>query len=114
MLYKAYRINKRSSSSKGAAVESPLGFYDPDGQLMEKTTATVDRLWAITEDLNILYRDNWTHLARAEMRHYQTEIVHTLRRIMLEEHYSIRQTWTFAMSLLYSLTLVTTIGMHTY
>ena len=87
-----------------------LATYDPDGQLLEKTMATVDRLWAITEDLNILYRDNWTALARNEMRHYQTEMVRELRRIMLEERYSFRQTWTFPMSLLYALTLITTIG----
>lgn len=77
---------------------------------MERTLATVDRLWSITEDLNILYRDNWTHLARAEMRRYHTELVATLREIMLEERYSFRQTWTFPMSLLYAITLVTTIG----
>lgn len=83
---------------------------DPDARLLDKTMATVDRLWSITEDLNILYRDNWTHLARVEMRHYQDQIVRTLRQIMLEERYSFRQTWTFPMSLLYALTLITTIG----
>lgn len=83
---------------------------DPDGRLLEKTLATVDRLWSVTEDLNILYRDNWTHLARVEMRRYQDQIVTTLRQMMLEERYSFRQTWTFPMSLLYALTLITTIG----
>lgn len=83
---------------------------DSDGRLLDKTMATVDRLWSITEDLNILYRDNWTHLARVEMRHYQDQIVRTLRQMMLEERYSFRQTWTFPMSLLYALTLITTIG----
>ena len=72
--------------------------------------ASVDRLWSLPEDLNILYRDNWTHLARVEMRHYQDQIVGTLRHIMLEERYSVRQTWTFPMSLLYALTIITTIG----
>ncbi|KZS07738.1 potassium channel subfamily K member 18 isoform X1 [Daphnia magna] len=87
---------------------------DPDARLLDKTMATVDRLWSITEDLNILYRDNWTHLARVEMRHYQDQIVRTLRQIMLEERYSFRQTWTFPMSLLYALTLITTIGYGFY
>lgn len=110
--YAAYRTTvRRSESGRGGGGGEPSFLdYDPDGQLLEKTTATVDRLWSITEDLNILYRDNWTHLARNEMRHYQAEIVHALRRIMLEERYSIRQTWSFPMSLLYALTLVTTIG----
>ncbi len=89
---------------------SKTGGVDSDGRLLDKTMATVDRLWSITEDLNILYRDNWTHLARVEMRHYQEQIVRTLRQMMLEERYSFRQTWTFPMSLLYALTLITTIG----
>ena len=92
------------------AERSSANHHEADGRLLEKTMATVDRLWSITEDLNILYRDNWTHLARVEMRHYQDQIVRTLRHIMLEERYSVRQTWTFPMSLLYALTLITTIG----
>lgn len=87
--------------------------FENDVRLLEKTMATVDRLWSITEDLNILYRDNWTHLARVEMRHYQDQMVRTLRHMMLEERYSFRQTWTFSMSLLYALTLITTIGNST-
>ena len=82
--------------------------------LTEQTTLTVDRLWAITEDLNILYRDNWTELARNEMRHYQERLVRTLRRQMTEERYSSRQTWTFSMAFLYSVTLVTTIGTYSF
>ena len=70
----------------------------------------MDRLWAITEDLNILYRENWTELARHEMKLYQDRLVRTLRRQMTEERYSSKQTWTFSMSFLYAVTLVTTIG----
>lgn len=70
----------------------------------------MDRLWAITEDLNILYRENWTELARNEMKLYQERLVRTLRRQMTEERYSTKPTWTFSMSFLYSVTLVTTIG----
>uniref|UniRef100_T1GGW4 Uncharacterized protein n=1 Tax=Megaselia scalaris TaxID=36166 RepID=T1GGW4_MEGSC len=32
---------------------------------------TVDRLWSITEDLNILYKENWTRLAAQEVLHFQ-------------------------------------------
>ena len=104
---------RTSSSSASHGDEHYSSANDPaDGRLLEKTMATVDRLWSITEDLNILYRDNWTHLARVEMRHYQDQLVGTLRQIMLEERYSFKQTWTFPMSLLYALTLITTIGMY--
>lgn len=32
---------------------------------------TVDQLWAITEDLNILYKENWTRLAAQEVKQFQ-------------------------------------------
>lgn len=32
---------------------------------------TVDRLWSITEDLNILYKENWTRLAAHEVQQFQ-------------------------------------------
>ena len=34
----------------------------------------VERLWEITEKLNILYKDNWTALADREMVKFQTEL----------------------------------------
>ena len=88
---------------------SPVS-YDPEDKLLETTIATVDRLWSITEDLNILYKDNWTHLAQLEMRHYQHQIIKSLRKSLLDERYSFRQSWTFPMAFLYALTLITTIG----
>jgi hypothetical protein len=103
-------IVQHQSSGRVHHHQQHIQYADPDGRLLEKTLATVDRLWSITEDLNILYRDNWTHLARVEMRHYQDQIVRTLRQMMLDERYSFKQTWTFPMSLLYALTLITTIG----
>ena len=33
---------------------------------------TVEKLWEITEKLNILYKDNWTALAEREMIKFQT------------------------------------------
>ncbi|EAT44153.1 AAEL004478-PA [Aedes aegypti] len=35
---------------------------------------TVDRLWSITEDLNILYKENWTRLAAQEVQHFQRHL----------------------------------------
>lgn len=31
----------------------------------------MDRLWSITEDLNILYKENWTRLAAQEVQLFQ-------------------------------------------
>lgn len=35
---------------------------------------TVNQLWSITEDLNILYRENWTRLAAQEIKQFQVRI----------------------------------------
>lgn len=32
---------------------------------------TVNQLWSITEDLNVLYKDNWTRLAAQEVKQFQ-------------------------------------------
>jgi hypothetical protein len=34
---------------------------------------TVNQLWSITEDLNILYRENWTRLAAQEIKQFQVK-----------------------------------------
>ena len=36
---------------------------------------TVERLWKITEELNILYKDNWTALANREIVKFQKELL---------------------------------------
>ena len=40
----------------------------------ELRAATVEKLWEITEELNILYRDNWTALVDREMAKFQKEL----------------------------------------
>lgn len=65
----------------------------------------VERLWALTEDLNILYRDNWTALAALELAEFQRLLLTSLRAPPPDP-----LPWTFAGRFLYALTLVTTIG----
>ncbi|KFB44016.1 AGAP004720-PA-like protein [Anopheles sinensis] len=45
----------------------------------EMRLKTVDRLWSITEDLNILYKENWTRLAAQEVLHFQDTILRAVR-----------------------------------
>lgn len=80
---------------------------------------TVDKLWSITEDLNILYKENWTRLAAQEVMEFQDSLVRALRITSSQGGYLSRQSgvvyyqthrWTFSSSFLYSLTLITTIG----
>lgn len=83
---------------------------------------TVSRLWSITEDLNILYKENWTKLAAEEVLLFQKSLFKVLTDS--ESGYSFRNgvssydgqsgahKWSFSSSFLYSLTLITTIGKY--
>ncbi|XP_049824663.1 TWiK family of potassium channels protein 7-like [Aethina tumida] len=81
-------------------------------------TETVDRLWSITENLNILYRENWTRLAAEEVLIFQdalfkalkkSDVVYSARTGTMSGSHSGHK-WNFSSSFLYSLTLITTIG----
>ncbi|CAO1434344.1 unnamed protein product [Diamesa hyperborea] len=81
----------------------------------ELRTRTVDRLWSITEDLNILYKENWTRLAAQEVQIFQETILHALKLSRAQQILNVKQPntpykWTYASAFLYSLTLITTIG----
>jgi hypothetical protein len=88
---------------------------------------TVEKLWSITEDLNILYKENWTRLAAQEVLKFQDTLMRSFRgygdggviiktaagagnggSIYYSHHHHHR--WSFSSSFLYSLTLITTIG----
>ncbi|XP_050091930.1 TWiK family of potassium channels protein 7 isoform X2 [Anopheles aquasalis] len=75
----------------------------------------MDRLWSITEDLNILYKENWTRLAAQEVLHFQDTILRAVRASRTQQVTNVQQNtrpykWTYASAFLYSLTLITTIG----
>ncbi|XP_047032945.1 potassium channel subfamily K member 15-like [Helicoverpa zea] len=85
----------------------------PAEELRERT---VERLWSITEDLNILYKENWTMLAARELLDFQRALVASLRAepapppARLPPARPLRPRWSFSASFLYALTLITTIG----
>lgn len=53
---------------------------------------TVDRLWSITEDLNILYKENWTRLAAQEVQHFQVSMARRWSA-MLHKSFAIGIIW---------------------
>ncbi|XP_050091926.1 TWiK family of potassium channels protein 18 isoform X1 [Anopheles aquasalis] len=95
------------------AASKPYPRHDlPSAEMRHKT---VDRLWSITEDLNILYKENWTRLAAQEVLHFQDTILRAVRASRTQQVTNVQQNtrpykWTYASAFLYSLTLITTIG----
>lgn len=96
---------------------------NPSGEvnaISELRTHTVDRLWSITENLNILYRENWTKLAAEEVLEFQEALFKALQtsgssyvesvngKTLYYDYHGHK--WSFSSSFLYSLTLITTIG----
>ncbi|XP_057664097.1 potassium channel subfamily K member 17-like [Diorhabda carinulata] len=107
-----YQDTNRATNTKG----SPMGGPDV---VTELRSDTVDRLWSITENLNILYRENWTRLAAEEVLVFQEALFKVLHdsengyvnsRVGTLTYFQKYHKWSFSSSFLYSLTLITTIG----
>lgn len=66
----------------------------------------------VSERLNVLYEKNWTHLVHEQLRKFETNVVAATKvegydgKDLLD---SDRQ-WSFSGALLYSVTVITTIG----
>ncbi|XP_021921939.1 potassium channel subfamily K member 18-like isoform X2 [Zootermopsis nevadensis] len=82
------------------------------GHIQQYREECLKELWLITERLNVLYEKNWTHLVHEQLRKFETNVVAATK----VEGYdgkdladSDRQ-WSFSGALLYSVTVITTIG----
>ena len=85
---------------------------------------TVTRLWQVTEKMNILYPENWTRQAAEEIVWFQDQMAKALLTAKNRESSPAlavettpafdsqerRREWSFAHGLLYSVSLLTTVG----
>lgn len=70
----------------------------------------ISRVWNITMEFNILYQPNWTRKVTDEILKFEKDIIKVLKTEFSKKESPPKPKWTFFRSLLYSLTLVTTIG----
>ena len=89
------------------------------GQVDVARQETVTKLWQVTEKMNILYPENWTRQAAEEIVWFQEQIAKTILTaknrsaspaLAVETASHGRREWTFARGLLYSVSLLTTVG----
>jgi hypothetical protein len=78
---------------------------------------TAQRLWLITDQLNILYEDNWTQLVTDEVLRFKEQVVAAVYEGYDGKDYAGAEMdqasegmWSFSGAFLYSLTVITTIG----
>ncbi|KAK9497767.1 hypothetical protein O3M35_004427 [Rhynocoris fuscipes] len=83
----------------------------------EARERTVDNIWDLTVNLNILYKENWTRLASQEITRFQDTLIrHVMEELSYQKATSVelrvkdKTEWTLATAFLYSLTVLTTIG----
>lgn len=65
-----------------------------------------------TERLNVLYERNWTMLVHEQLRRFEGTIIKATKGGLTEAMGERLPRWTFTEALLYSVTLITTIGMY--
>ena len=63
-----------------------------------------------TERLNVLYERNWTMLVHEQLRRFEGSIIKATKGGLTEAMGERLPRWTFTEALLYSITLITTIG----
>lgn len=82
-----------------------------NGEMRETRQRHVQRLWELTETMNVLHPINWTQVAEEILENF-TAVVYTFAKKKgwdgkVEDE---ELQWSFAGALLYSITVVTTIG----
>ncbi|EDX17255.1 GD16192 [Drosophila simulans] len=70
-----------AASAAANAFLADVAVASPVGIVFNHHKKTVDRLWSITEDLNILYKENWTRLAAQEVQLFQVSIPETQQHL---------------------------------
>lgn len=73
-------------------------------------------LWTLTEQLNVLHPENWTSDADEILENYTAFVFTYIKKKGWDGNFNeeAEQQWSFAGALLYSITIITTIGMYVF
>ena len=75
----------------------------------------VDHLYNITIEMNVFHRENWTVVAGQVMLSFGTEMFKAIKENGWDgKDGEGEMQWTFAGAILYSITVITTIGQYVY
>lgn len=79
--------------------------------VQRRLNITVERLFNTSEQSKVLYRSNWTTMARHILEEYQQELVRQTKRGHQGERFDDdTKQWNFPGAILYAITVITTIG----
>lgn len=68
-------------------------------------------MYLFAERLNVLYERNWTMLVHEQLKRFEGSVIRATKGGLTEKMTDQRLTrWSFSESLLYSITIITTIG----
>ncbi|CAL1272105.1 unnamed protein product [Larinioides sclopetarius] len=69
-------------------------------------------LWIITDSMNVLYEQNWTHMVEMRLKEFENDIAEAVENGIYSRNkdFNVEQRWTFSAALLYCLSIITTIG----
>ncbi len=64
----------------------------------------------VIEKFNVLYEMNWTSAVEKELREFESKVVATAKNAGYSDNVKEDLHWTFSGALLYSVSIITTIG----
>lgn len=83
---------------------------------LEEREKCLQDMWIITDKFNVLHRENWTEAMTERLRTFEEKLVTTINEggykvdLGVDDANAVKMQWSFSGALLYSVTVITTIG----